>query len=108
MKLSDLTEALGGKLAAGSPEREVEGVNSVDRACASELVFAEDAASAAQAFASRAGVVVLAAGDATACPEDKCAVEAHSRGCGLPAPPGCSILRRRPPEFIPRRGRRAG
>ncbi len=76
MKLSDLTEALGGKLAAGSPDREVEGVNSVAQASASELVFAEDAASAAQAFASRAGVVVLAAGDGAACPEDKCAVEA--------------------------------
>jgi UDP-3-O-[3-hydroxymyristoyl] glucosamine N-acyltransferase len=76
MKLSDLTKALGGKLLAGGPEREIEGVNSVAQACASELVFAEDAASAAQAFASRAGVVVLEAGCAVACPQDKCAVEA--------------------------------
>ncbi len=76
MKLGDLVGALGGKLVAGSPEGEVEGVNSVEQARPADLVFAEDAASAAEAFRSQAGAVVLPAADAAACPPGKCAVEA--------------------------------
>jgi UDP-3-O-[3-hydroxymyristoyl] glucosamine N-acyltransferase len=59
MKLGELIEALGGTLIAGEPEQPVEGVNSVELARATDLVFAEDAASAAKALASQGGVVVL-------------------------------------------------
>ena len=52
MKLSALIEALGGKLVAGDRERLVIGVNSVELAGEAELVFAEDAASAAKALAA--------------------------------------------------------
>jgi UDP-3-O-[3-hydroxymyristoyl] glucosamine N-acyltransferase len=76
MKLGELVEALGGKLVAGEPERLVEGVNSVEQAGEKELVFAEDAASAAKALASTAGVVVLKAGSVTDYPQGKCVVEA--------------------------------
>jgi len=59
MKLGELMEALGGTLVAGDSGKAVEGVNSVELARATDLVFAEDAASAAQALASQAGLVVL-------------------------------------------------
>ena len=59
MKLGELIEALGGKLVAGEPDQPVEGVNSVELARATDLVFAEDASSSAKALASQAGVVVL-------------------------------------------------
>jgi UDP-3-O-[3-hydroxymyristoyl] glucosamine N-acyltransferase len=75
MKISDLIEALGGTLVSGDAEQQVEGVYSVELAGAYELVFAEDAASAAKALASQAGVVVLRKAPATF-PEDKCVVEA--------------------------------
>jgi len=61
MKLGKLMEALGGTLVAGDPGQAVEGVNSVELARATDLVFAEDAASNAKALASQAGVVVLPA-----------------------------------------------
>jgi UDP-3-O-[3-hydroxymyristoyl] glucosamine N-acyltransferase len=77
MKLGELIDALGGKLAAGEPERLVSGVNSVELAGAAELVFAEDAASAAKALASKAGVVVLKAGCSADYPQVKCVVEAE-------------------------------
>ena len=48
MTLGELIEALGGKLVQGSPESVVTGVNSSELAGPSELVFAEDAASAAE------------------------------------------------------------
>jgi UDP-3-O-[3-hydroxymyristoyl] glucosamine N-acyltransferase len=76
MKISELIEALGGKLVSGDPERQVEGVYSVELAGAYELVFAEDAASAAKALASQAGAVVLRQAKAEYCPQDKCVVEA--------------------------------
>jgi UDP-3-O-[3-hydroxymyristoyl] glucosamine N-acyltransferase len=75
MKLNELIEALGGTLVAGDAEQQVEGVYSVELAGAYELVFAEDAASAAKALASQAGVVVLRCAP-TAIPEGKCVVEA--------------------------------
>jgi UDP-3-O-[3-hydroxymyristoyl] glucosamine N-acyltransferase len=62
MTLGELVEVLGGKLVQGNPEWVVEGVNSSARASAFQLVFAEEAASAAKALASSAGVVVLRAG----------------------------------------------
>ena len=77
MKLGELVQILSGKLAQGSPEFVVNGVNSSALASATELVFAEDAQSAAKALASSAGVVLLRAGLAEAYPEDKCVVEAE-------------------------------
>jgi UDP-3-O-[3-hydroxymyristoyl] glucosamine N-acyltransferase len=76
MNLAELIKALGGKLAQGSPEQVVTGVNVRERAQATELLFAEDAASAAQALASNAGVVVLRPGSVEAYPQSKCVVEA--------------------------------
>jgi UDP-3-O-[3-hydroxymyristoyl] glucosamine N-acyltransferase len=75
MKLSALIEALGGKLVSGDPDQQVEGVYSVEMAGAYELVFAEDAASAAKALTSQAGAVVLRKAPA-ALPDGKCVVEA--------------------------------
>jgi UDP-3-O-[3-hydroxymyristoyl] glucosamine N-acyltransferase len=55
----------------------VTGVNSVELAGTDELIFAEDAASAAKALASKAGVVVLKAACAEVYPQGKCIVEAE-------------------------------
>ncbi|MGC9158565.1 MAG: UDP-3-O-(3-hydroxymyristoyl)glucosamine N-acyltransferase [Terracidiphilus sp.] len=93
MKLGDLVHTLGGELVAGSPGHEVKGVSSVARACAADLVFAEDAASVLQALASQAGVVVLMAAGGAVCPPGKCAVEVReprlwfARAARLLAPP---------------------
>ena len=76
MKLGELIEALGGQLAEGNPEQTIGGVNSVELARATDLVFAEDAGSAAKALASQAGAVVLRAGSAERYPRAKCVVEA--------------------------------
>ena len=62
MTLGELIEALGGKLVAGNSMQVVESVNAVESASVAQLVFAEDAASAAKALASSAGAVVLRAG----------------------------------------------
>jgi UDP-3-O-[3-hydroxymyristoyl] glucosamine N-acyltransferase len=75
MKVGELIEALGGKIAQGRREFVVEGVNSSARAGASDAVFAENAASAADALAGKAGVVILRAGLAETYPQDKCVVE---------------------------------
>jgi UDP-3-O-[3-hydroxymyristoyl] glucosamine N-acyltransferase len=77
MTLGELIEALGGKLAQGSPQHAVEGVNSCAMAGPSDLVFAENAASVAKALASQAGVVVLRAGLVEIYLEGKCVVEAE-------------------------------
>jgi UDP-3-O-[3-hydroxymyristoyl] glucosamine N-acyltransferase len=77
MKLGELIEVLGGKLVAGDRERLVNGVNSVELAGGAELVFAEDAASAAKALASKAGVVALKAACAEKFPQGKCVVVAE-------------------------------
>ena len=76
MKLNALIETLGGKLAAGGIDHAVDGVNSVESAGATELVFAEDAVSAAKALASNAGVVVLRGGLVESYPKGKSVVEA--------------------------------
>src|ERR1039458_10265457 len=75
MTLGELVEALGGKLAQGCHALVVSGVNERERAQVTELLFAEDAVSAAQALASNAGVIVLRAGSLEAYPEGKCVVE---------------------------------
>ena len=77
MKLGELVEVLGGKLTQGNPESEIDGVSSVESASALELVFAEDAGSAARALANSAGTVVLRAGLAQAYPPGYCVVEAE-------------------------------
>src|ERR1700677_5017082 len=62
MTIGELVRQLGGKLARGSSEFAVAGVNAPANALPTELVFSEDATSAAEAFTSRAGAVVLKAG----------------------------------------------
>jgi len=59
MTLGELIEKLGGKLAQGSPDKSVTGVNGLDRATATEILFAEDAAAASQALASGAAALVV-------------------------------------------------
>lgn len=75
MKLSDLIERLGGKLAKGSPDHRLRGVNSPGRATPADIVFADDASAAAEALAGKAGVVVLRPGIVASYPSGKCVVE---------------------------------
>jgi UDP-3-O-[3-hydroxymyristoyl] glucosamine N-acyltransferase len=77
MTLGELINALGGKLARGTAQWQIDGVSSAAMASPSDVVFAEDAASAAKAFASLAGAVVLPAGRVAEYPMDKCVVEAE-------------------------------
>ena len=65
MKIGEIINQLGGKLAHGDAEKTITGVNARDRATATELLFAEDAKSAAEALASAAGAVVLKPGSLT-------------------------------------------
>jgi UDP-3-O-[3-hydroxymyristoyl] glucosamine N-acyltransferase len=69
MKLGELVEKLGGKLVQGSPGIEVCGVDTPVSARGLDLVFAEDAASAAEALGSGAAAVVLRSGVVAAYPE---------------------------------------
>jgi UDP-3-O-[3-hydroxymyristoyl] glucosamine N-acyltransferase len=62
MTLGELIAQLGGKLAHGTPEKVVSGVNALERATATELLFAEDAGAALQALASCAAAVVVKPG----------------------------------------------
>ncbi|MGA2752440.1 MAG: UDP-3-O-(3-hydroxymyristoyl)glucosamine N-acyltransferase [Terracidiphilus sp.] len=62
MTIEELVDRLGGKLAQGRPETEIAGVNGCERVTTAELLFAEDAASAAAALATHAGAVVLRPG----------------------------------------------
>jgi UDP-3-O-[3-hydroxymyristoyl] glucosamine N-acyltransferase len=95
MKLGELIAELGGRLARGNPEQAVTGVNEREQAQATEMIFAEDAASAAEAMKCRAGVVVLRPGTGGTFPADKSVVEAEqprlwfARAARLlkPAPP---------------------
>jgi UDP-3-O-[3-hydroxymyristoyl] glucosamine N-acyltransferase len=75
MKLSELIERLGGSLAQGSPDHRLRGVNSPSRAAISDIVFAEDASSAEEALASKAGAVILRKGLLESYPAPKCVVE---------------------------------
>lgn len=77
MTLGELIGALGGKLAQGTPQWEIDGVSSVNFASPSDVVFAEDATGAAKALGSLAGAVVLSAGCVAEYPADKCVVEAE-------------------------------
>lgn len=62
MTLGELVEELGGALVQGSPEIMVAGVEATEQANGLDLVFAEDARSAAEALAGGAAAVVLKAG----------------------------------------------
>jgi UDP-3-O-[3-hydroxymyristoyl] glucosamine N-acyltransferase len=75
MELSDLIERLGGVIAQGSPDHRLRGVSSVGRAGMNDVVFAEDARSAAEALAGNAGVVVLRPGLLAEYPAGRCIVE---------------------------------
>jgi UDP-3-O-[3-hydroxymyristoyl] glucosamine N-acyltransferase len=77
MRLGALIEVLGGRLVRGNSESEIDGVNSVESASALDVVFAEDAGSAAKALASNAGVVVLRADHAELPSNAKCIIEAE-------------------------------
>jgi UDP-3-O-[3-hydroxymyristoyl] glucosamine N-acyltransferase len=75
MQLGELIERQGGTLVQGSPDHRLQGVNSATQAGPSEIVFAEVAAAAGEALASRAGVVVLKPGLVASYPPEKCIVE---------------------------------
>ena len=75
MTLGELVEKLGGKLVQGNPGLAVAGVNSTVLAAGSQLVFAQDDASATDALSSNAGVVVLRPGLIAAYPPGKAIVE---------------------------------
>jgi UDP-3-O-[3-hydroxymyristoyl] glucosamine N-acyltransferase len=62
MTLGELIEALGGKLVQGNANSAVKGVNSTALAGPTDLIFAEDPASMAEALASNAGAVVVRVG----------------------------------------------
>ena len=75
MKLAELVQELGGKLVQGDPELVITGVSGHETAQASDLLFAEDEASLASAFASNAGALVLRGGTTTNYPADKSILE---------------------------------
>ncbi len=102
MTIGELIERLGGKLAQGRPETEITGVNGCERVTPTELVFAEDAASAAAALKSPAAAVVLKAGLAATYASNPsiAVVEAISRGSGLRGRRRCWQSRCRSAEFI--------
>ncbi len=75
MKLSDLLEQLGGTLAQGGAEVQLQGVNSSPLADVGDVVFAEDTASASEALNCAAGVVVLRPGLLGPYPAGRCVVE---------------------------------
>lgn len=62
MTLGDLIEVLGGELVQGSPETILAGVEASAQANGLDLVFAEDATSAAKALSGAAAAVVLKPG----------------------------------------------
>jgi len=62
MKIGELIERLGGKLAKGNAAATITGVNGFERVTTSELLFAEDAKAASEALVSPAAAVVLKSG----------------------------------------------
>ena len=69
MTLGELIEALGGKLVQGNANSAVKGVNSTALAGPTDLIFAEDPASMAEALASNAGAVVVRVGSPEPLPD---------------------------------------
>ncbi len=62
MTVAELIEKIGGKLVHGSAEAKITGVNGRERVSTTELLFAEDAETAASAIASPAGALVMKSG----------------------------------------------
>ncbi len=62
MTLAQLIESLGGTLVFGDAATEIRAVSAIAQASVGDLVFAEDAATAAEAFESAASAVVLKSG----------------------------------------------
>jgi UDP-3-O-[3-hydroxymyristoyl] glucosamine N-acyltransferase len=75
MTLGELIDKLGGTLVEGDQEVAIHGVNSAEIASPFELVFADDAGSAAAALGSYAAAVVLRPGVAETYPAGKAVVE---------------------------------
>jgi UDP-3-O-[3-hydroxymyristoyl] glucosamine N-acyltransferase len=75
MTLGELVEALGGTLAQGNPQQKIAGVCAASSASGDEIVFADDAGSAATALECSVGAVVLRAGLVADYPAGKCVVE---------------------------------
>jgi UDP-3-O-[3-hydroxymyristoyl] glucosamine N-acyltransferase len=75
MTLGELVKRLGGKLAQGSADQVIGGVNSTVLAGPGDLVFAQDSASATDALTSNAGAVVLRPGLVDEYPSDKGVIE---------------------------------
>ncbi|MDR3724827.1 MAG: UDP-3-O-(3-hydroxymyristoyl)glucosamine N-acyltransferase [Terracidiphilus sp.] len=75
MKIAQLTEQLGGKIAHGNPQLEVKVVGPFESAEKDTLVFAEDEATARAALESLAGAVVLRGLPADVDAGDKAIVE---------------------------------
>jgi UDP-3-O-[3-hydroxymyristoyl] glucosamine N-acyltransferase len=71
MKLGELVTKLGGRLAQGSAQYEIEHVSSSELADPHSLVFADSPTATVNALASNAGAVVLRTGTATAHPVHK-------------------------------------
>ena len=65
MKLGDLVDKLGGRLIQGNPEILLIAVDDLESAGDMDLIFAEDASSAARALESRAAAVVVKTGSLT-------------------------------------------
>jgi UDP-3-O-[3-hydroxymyristoyl] glucosamine N-acyltransferase len=76
MQLGELVKQLGGTLVKGSPEWEVDAVNSPAGAMPFDLVFAEHSSSALKALESNAGLVVLRKGLVESYERGTCVVEA--------------------------------
>ena len=77
MTLTEIIGVLGGKLVQGDQEWSIDGVSSSDLAGPSDLAFAEDAASAAAAFAGHAGAVVLRADSVARYPPHRNVIESE-------------------------------
>ena len=75
MTLGELLEKLGGRLVHGSSAFEIECVSSYEQADPSTLVFIDNPAAAAEAFASTAGAVVLRPQRGLHYPQTMCVVE---------------------------------
>jgi UDP-3-O-[3-hydroxymyristoyl] glucosamine N-acyltransferase len=74
MKISELIDALGGKLLHGSAHTAIRAVNAVAQAAAGDLVFAEDAITAIAALNSPAGALVVKPGLPAPAPERTIAI----------------------------------
>lgn len=75
MTLGELVKVLGGRVVHGSAQYVIDGVEAIDSASPSDLVFAEGAASVTNALASNAGAVAVKPGSAGNNPDGKCLVE---------------------------------